>query len=576
MPFYIEQVISGLRISGTENTPTVPDPLYEPLFARLLASPNVVPVVEAAAIIGRHVERSLLLAVSGLSEDDVDDVVDELEEALVLEPWGNDSWRFRHELLREVAAELAPPSLRRELHCRVAEALIDGAAGEPDWRLVAAHYEHAERYTDAASAYQQASTDARRRGAIDEARTYLTRAITQLESAPAGRDRDQQEIAPRLQRGFLASAVEGYQSPSVVADFERCLELAGTDLRDDQLFATLLALLSYYIPRADFDRADRLLQLLLTGADQERQWFRPAIESALGMVAFQRGQYGTARVHFERAIAGLAEDDEHDLEALWFIPDDPIALAHEHLAIDRVLHGDLPAAKAQFVDAARRADELGFPQGPYNHLYATDLQILMCAEAGQFDRAGELVAKLLELAERYGFEFWQMFGLTEQCLVDSVVLLSCGDPDPAALETQIGTMTGIVDLWRSVGIYAYQTQYDCLLARLLSAAGRPDEARARVDIALQIAADTGMRFYDAELLRARAQTHSDAEARAAELTAAIELARDQDAPLFEMRAALDYFDLCGPAGRDLLADAATRFPVECALPEVMRAQALLG
>ena len=69
---------------------------------------------------------------------------------------------------------------------KVADALIEGAAGDPDWRLVAAHYEHAERYTDAASAYQQASTDARRRGALDEARTYLTRAITQLRSVRPG------------------------------------------------------------------------------------------------------------------------------------------------------------------------------------------------------------------------------------------------------------------------------------------------------------------------------------------------------------------------------------------------------
>ena len=145
MPFYIEQVVGGLHQSESENTPTVPDPLYEPLFARLLASPNVVPVVEAAAVIGRYVERGLLMAVAGLDEDDVEDVIDELEDASVLEPWGSDSWRFRHELLREVAIELAPPTLRRGLHGRVADALVEGAAGDPDWRLVATHYEHAER-----------------------------------------------------------------------------------------------------------------------------------------------------------------------------------------------------------------------------------------------------------------------------------------------------------------------------------------------------------------------------------------------------------------------------------------------
>jgi class 3 adenylate cyclase len=576
MPFYIEQVVSGLRTSGTENTPTVPDPLYEPLFARLLAYPHVVPVVEAAAVIGRYIERGLLLAVSGLSEDDVDDVVDELEDASVLEPWGNDNWRFRHELLREVATELAPPTVRRELHGRVADALVEGAAGDPDWRLVAAHYEAAERYTDAASAYQQASTDARRRGALEEARTYLTHAITQLESAPAGRDRDRREIAPRLERGFLASAAEGYQSPSVVADFERCLQLAGTDLRDDQLFATLIALCSYYVPRADLDRADQLLQLVLTGAGEERQWFRPAIESGLGMVAFQRGEFGAARSHFEHVTAGGAEDDEHHIEELWFIPDTPVALAHEHLALIHMLHGDLAVAEAEFSNAYRHAEQLGFPQGPYNHVYATDMEIEMRAWASQFGTARLLIAELLERAERYGFDFWQMYGATEQCLIDAYELLATEQPDEAALSTQIDATAGFIEFWRSVGLYAYQTRHDCILGQLMIAAGRPDQARARVDAALQIARDTGMHVYDAELLRVRARTYTDPDDRAADLAAAIELARRQDAPLFELRGALDDFELRGPAARAVLADAAARFPTGSALPEVARAHVLLG
>ena len=95
VPFYIEQVVGGLGASpdGGGERPSVPDPLYEPLFARLLATPTVVPVVEAAAVIGRQVDRSLLLAVTSLDEDDVDDVVDRLEAARVLEPQGSDAWR---------------------------------------------------------------------------------------------------------------------------------------------------------------------------------------------------------------------------------------------------------------------------------------------------------------------------------------------------------------------------------------------------------------------------------------------------------------------------------------------------
>ncbi len=169
VPFYIEQVVADATETG------VPDALYDSLFARLRASANIVPVLEAAAVIGRDVDRGLLCAVVDLSDADVHRVIDELEDALVLEPRTTDTWRFRHELLREVASELAPPSVRRDIHARVADALADGV--DPDWRLVAGHYERAERLDKASAAYQQASTDARLRGAVVEARTFLSRVV---------------------------------------------------------------------------------------------------------------------------------------------------------------------------------------------------------------------------------------------------------------------------------------------------------------------------------------------------------------------------------------------------------------
>ena len=176
--------------------------------------------------------------------------------------------------------------------------------------------------------------------------------------------------------------------------------------------------------------------------------------------------------------------------------------------MDRLLHGDLPGAEAEFADAARRADALGFPQGPHNHVYATDIEIEMRAWASQFDRARALIADMIEKAERYGFDFFQMYGATEQCLIDSYELLATEQPDEAALSAQIDATAGFIEFWRSVGLYAYQTRHDCILGQLLTAAGQPDQARARLDTALQIAEDTGMHLYDAELLRARAHTYT--------------------------------------------------------------------
>ena len=136
-------------------------------------------------------------------------------------------------------------------------------------------------------------------------------------------------------------------------------------------------------------------------------------------------------------------------------------------------------------------------------------------------------------------------------------------------------MTAFVDTLRTVGLNIYLTFFDSVLARLLTAAGQPEQARARLDTALALARDTGMCFYDAELLRLRAHTHTDPDARQADIAAALELARRQGATLFELRAALDDFELRGQPARAALADIVSRFPVNNAWPELARAQAAL-
>ena len=85
-----------------------------------------------------------------------------------------------------------------------------------------------------------------------------------------------------------------------------------------------------------------------------------------------------------------------------------------------------------------------------------------------------------------------------------------------------------------------------------------------------------MRFYDAELLRLRAHTHTDPDARRADIDAALDLARRQGATLFELRAALDDFELRGEPARAALADAAGRYPPTTRGRNSTRAQARLS
>ena len=108
-----------------------------------------------------------------------------------------------------------------------------------------------------------------------------------------------------------------------------------------------------------------------------------------------------------------------------------------------------------------------------------------------------------------------------------------GDLDPSALDAT-SQRSHVLDTLRAIGVNIYTTVFDAVLGRLLIAAGQPEAARERLDIGLALAQDTGMRFYDAELLRLRAQTQDDPDTRQADITAAVELARRQGAAVIRI------------------------------------------
>jgi hypothetical protein len=132
----------------------------------------------------------------------------------------------------------------------------------------------------------------------------------------------------------------------------------------------------------------------------------------------------------------------------------------------------------------------------------------------------------------------------------------------------------LVDSLRAVELNEYVTYFGGVLGRLLIAAGKHELARQGLDAMLVLADETELRFYNAELLRLRAHTHADIEARRADIAAALELARRQGATLFELRAALEDAELRGQPARAALIDVISRFPSDIGWPELPRARAL--
>jgi hypothetical protein len=338
----------------------------------------------------------------------------------------------------------------------------------------------------------------------------------------------------------------------------------------------LTALWTYYATVGDLPRAKQLVDALRTRLEDMPDWYRAATDLLLGVLAVLRGQFDTARATLEATAAAFDEIDSPEIEGMWFAPNDPVAGMYAFLAFTRFIQGDLAGAEAAFANMETRCEKLRFPYGAFSLCYGRSLETFVRLEAGQLDRAAELVEEVARRGQQHSFDEWVMIASCNRDSMGTRAAMAAGEINPERFRRRIDAMTGVVDLWRAAEMKTFLACYDDVLARLLSAAGMKDQARERVGVALQMADETGMHYYDAELLRTRALTYDDPEARHAGLRAAIELAQAQGAPVFELRAAADDFELLGEPARTALADAINRFPAEQSWPELARARALLG
>ena len=104
--------------------------------------------------------------------------------------------------------------------------------------------------------------------------------------------------------------------------------------------------------------------------------------------------------------------------AAWFMPNDPIASVHTHLALARYMQGDLAARRGALANTKRRCDAVGLPQGPFSLAYARQLEVLMRIEVWRTAIAPPTVAAdLTRQAQMHGLDSWAMVGAAQQATV---------------------------------------------------------------------------------------------------------------------------------------------------------------
>jgi len=590
IPLYIEEIVANLRqgvqqgltvlrdeMSG-RSSGAVPDLLYDLLAARLDSPTDVIPVATASAAIGREVDGHLLQQVLDLPKSELDAALDTLCVQGVLERRepGQGQYRFRHELLREVAYELQPPSRRQYVHGKLADALTSGVIADDvvDWGVVASHYERAERAVEASDAHERAASAARMRGAFREARGYLDRAIELLTSGvDHDLHRDLHEVKLRLQRGYLAVSKEGLASPAAAADYERCLELTAADPLGDEMFNTVIVLWTYHLIRGELGQCRQISEFTYRSLER-REWYWIFNIAAFGILDCWEGDFRAARDLLELFDANRSPADEEQFLAEWLNPNEPVTVILTCVGLVRFVMGDPEGADRAFVAARDRAQSMSFPQGPYSSAYTLSVEAWMHIEREQFDEAEIAIGLLTDISAQHGFDGWMMVATTQQTLLAGVrALMGGADVKDVALHASV--LFEMTEIWKRFDTRFFLPHYLMVAGVLYAGAGDKRMAQTCLEDSLRLAAETGMRFWQSETQRHLAHLELHPAGREEKLQGALVVARSQHAALFELRAALDLAELdrrhidevdraLGRLGRDL------------AYPEVTRAEAVLG
>jgi tetratricopeptide (TPR) repeat protein len=550
----------------------IPAALRDPLLARL-TSPGVdLELVQVASTIGREVDGDLLRRVTGLPHAEFERKLQTLVGAGLVDPDGEGAVRFRHELIREVAYETQRRAARREHHGRIADELRrDSAATDrSDAGEAAFHLERAHRYPEAIEARVGAARRHQELGAHTEATSELTQALDLVVLLPEGLQREQTELTVRELRSFSAVMARGYAAPEAAEDHHRCVELCEGFGLPPELLPSLIRSWSFYAFRGELADAERVCEAM-EGVAQSGGLNFPAEAIGRGLIAFFRGQFGEARRLME-AFVGHPWGRTTDRPAPeWPLPNDALAAVCGHLILILWICGERRAAYAIGDRALGRARDLSFPYGPFTAAYVNSLLSVTRRIEGDHEGAGAATEVMIELAQRHGFAFFTVTGMLHRGLGRA----RAGD------ERGLEELQASVEIWRHVVIgEAYSPWALTGLAEAQAIAGRREDALRSLDQALTLAAQTGSDFYSAETRRIRGELRVQAAdaGGVADIRAALDKARRQEARAFELRAAVSLARATEPSAeaRATLVRALDGISPDAGYAELPEARSLAG
>jgi hypothetical protein len=475
-------------------------------------------------------------------------------------------------MIRDLAYDMLVADSRARLHGATADALAREHDSDP--AVLTLHYERGRRFTEAIETGLQAGTAARDSGAYLEAEAMLTRTIALLNAGHGGADRDDQLLLAHQLRGFfrVATSPEAYRAGD--EDYHASNELLRRHKPGPEMLGTVAGQWGDAMFRGLLDDAVELLDLFRSIATTSEPEALSANTIGYGMVASMRPDYREAKRLLEVGLEQIERDGWPDrLVRQWSTPDYPPLSVRAHLYVVLTMLGDTSAARRLATETDEMAAGLPWPAGPFNAAYAQAFRASSLGMVGDGAAVMALGNAIHQIAGERGLEFWEKVGLMHMAVGGALMFPN---------DLTITTLEMVLEALKGTGgeVLTFPYVANAAAAALLST-GAHERAVSVLEEAIALGRSTGVRVYEPDALRLRAEALEElGRDGRPDLRAAIELAHAQHAVLFELRALLaladrevapDELGACRKAITELLAEV----PDDSDLVEVGRARQLI-
>ena len=544
IPLFVEELTRAVLESGEAKLSgrDIPATLHDSLMARLDRLGTAKDIIQIGAVIGSEFSYELLTAVHPIGHTEVQAALRILTDAELLYVRGiapDASYQFKHALIRDAAYEALLKSRRRELHLRVARTIDEQfpTLKETHPEVLARHWTEAGETEPAIGAWQKAGERAVERHAYREAEQHYRQALAVLQTLPESSERDGRELALLLGVGPVLIATNGWASPETERAYGRARQLCERDADSSEAFQALFGLWVNHLVRSEFrtayELAENLLKRALSINDSTLLMFA---HQALGDTSYSMGELLRAREHLEILISRYCGERQRALGV------DMEVVARSYAAGTIQLLGYPDQALKLGQEAVALAQSLS---DPFSVAFASNFLIAIQLRRGEASAAQATAERQIALCVEHGFAYWK---------AHSSVLLG------GAIAAQGRGEEGLAQIERGLQAIAATggnpTREDFLvyLATACDQLGHPEDALDALTRALAAAKKYGEYVYQAETHRLKGEVllkknASYIEEARRSFEQAIEIARNQSAKLWELRATKSLAQLLAQQGR---------------------------